>query len=141
MYKFCVVCTLFICTKTYKDRFSQLVLQVLYNMYIICMYKKHTKTFSVSQLSRFWIVCTLFLDFYNLCMQNIYKVSVLYNFCIHFVQFLYKFYGKGLFVDSQDNDASYLHNLMDHTLALYVTSQFQSIYQQNGVLMRSTDTY
>ena len=77
------------------------------------------KTFQV--WSRFWselctsfVVCIFFLyicrnlmyisctfiiiqsfDLYDLCIQNIYKFSVLYNFGIHFVQFLYKFFGKG----------------------------------------------
>ena len=121
--------------KTYKGRFSQLLKQILSSLYIICMYKKHAKVVSVSQLYRFCIVCTLFactknihfkfqvvfilnispvfyilymyrklmyifcaiiikqyFDLYNLCIQNIYKLSFLYNFCIHFVKFLHNFF-------------------------------------------------
>ena len=37
----------------------------------------------------------IILKFWDLCIQNIYKFSVLYNFCVHFVWFLYKFFGKG----------------------------------------------
>ena len=47
-----------------------------------------------------YIFCTFIitptLDLKNLCMQYIYKFSVLYNIYIHLVYFLYKFYGKGL---------------------------------------------
>ena len=121
LYKFCIVCTLFVASyvqKTYKSRFGQLVVQVLYSFYNVCMYKKHT--FQVSR--RFWSkLCTSFVhfvqflyymqlcrnvmmqrtfiiiqnfDLYDLCIQNVYKFSALYNFCIHYVQFLYKFFGK-----------------------------------------------
>ena len=103
--------------KTCKSHFSQLLVQVLHSLYNVCMYKKHT--FQV--LSHFWSkLCTRFGHFvhylyicrnvmqlfctfiiiqsfylYNHCIQNIYKFSVLYNVCIHYVQFLYKIFGKG----------------------------------------------
>ena len=34
---------------------------ILYSLYIVCMYKKHTKVVSVSLLYKFCIVCTLFV--------------------------------------------------------------------------------
>ena len=34
---------------------------ILYSLHIVCMYKKHRKTVSVSYLYRFSIVCTLFV--------------------------------------------------------------------------------
>ena len=86
----------------------------VYTVCTVCLYKK--QTFQV--WSRFWSeLCTSFIQFrifffcidvgiwyffiiqsfdlYNLCIQNMYKFNVLYNFGIHFVQFLYKFFGKG----------------------------------------------
>ena len=48
--------------------FSLNFVQVLYSLYIFC-------TFIIIQN----------FDLCNLCIQNIYKVCVLYNFCIHFV--------------------------------------------------------
>ena len=46
-----------------------------------------------------YIFCTFIIiqnfDLHDLCIQNIYKLSVLYNFCIHIAQFMYKFFGKG----------------------------------------------
>ena len=108
-------------TDIYKGHFSQLVPQILYSLYIVCMYKKHT--FQVSscfqtelctsfiQFVHFidtcrnlmCITCTFIIvqnfDLYNLCIQNIYKFIALYNFCMHFLQFLYKSFGRSCFVD------------------------------------------
>ena len=111
---FYIVCALFLCTKNIQ-RLFQVAAWIVLVLY--CLYKK--QTFQV--WSRFWselctsfVVCIFFLyicrnlmyisctfiiiqsfDLYDLCIQNIYKFSVLYNFGIHFVQFLYKFFGKG----------------------------------------------
>ena len=38
---------------------------ILYSLYIVCMYKKHTKVVSVSLLYKFCIVCTLFVCSYK----------------------------------------------------------------------------
>ena len=100
--------------KTYKGRLSQLDVQDLYGLCIICMHKKHT--FQVS--SRFQSkLCTSFVQFvqflyiyrnsmyifrtfiikqnfdlYNLCVQNIQKLSV-FIICVNI---LYSFFGKGM---------------------------------------------
>ena len=46
-----------------------------------------------------YIFCTFIIiqnfDFSNFCIENIYKFSALYNFCIHIVQSLYKYFAKG----------------------------------------------
>ena len=52
---------------------------ILYSLYIVCIYKKHTKVVSVSLLYRFCIVCTLFV-----CTKNIQKSFQLAS-CIAFV--------------------------------------------------------
>ena len=44
---------------------------ILYSLYIVCMYKKHTKVVSVSLLYKFCIVCTLFV-----CTKNTKAASV-----------------------------------------------------------------
>ena len=48
--------------------------------------------------SLIYIYCTFIIikifDLLNLCIQNMYKFSVLYNFCTHFVYFVYRFFGK-----------------------------------------------
>ena len=91
-------------------------LQFVRIVYFFCMYKKHL--FQVSscfqfglcasfvQLTHFsyicrsliYIYCTFIIikifDLLNLCIQNMYKFSVLYNFCTHFVYFVYRFFGK-----------------------------------------------
>ena len=42
---------------------------ILYSLQFVCLYKKHTKVVSVSQLYRFCIVCTLFV-----CIKNIQSI-------------------------------------------------------------------
>ena len=124
--------------KIYKDRFSQLVIQIFYSLYyiIVCtknmqrpfqlascigfaqsvhylyvqknMHLKFQVVFGL-KLYKFCTVCTFFVymqefdvhfctfiikenfDLYNLCIQNIYKLSVLYNFCI------IQLFGKGCY--------------------------------------------
>ena len=56
--------------------------QVLYNLFIFCTYLGMWFTFFLHSLS---------YDLHNLCIQNRYKVSILYTFCIAFVQN----FGKG----------------------------------------------
>ena len=58
----------------------------LCSLYIVYMYKKHTKTISVSQLYRFCIVGTLFV-----CTKNIQRLFQ-QGRCIGFVQFVHYFY-------------------------------------------------
>lgn len=110
--------------KTCKDSFSQLVVQILYSVYIVCICKKHT--FQVSspfslhlrfvQLVHFLcivrnlkyissaFIITPNVDLYNLCIQNICKFSALYDFSIHFLQ-LCKFFSIG-----PQCNSSYIHS-------------------------------
>ena len=127
LYRFCIVGTLFVCTKniqrlfqqgrcigfvqfvhyfyiqkTYKGCFSQLVVQVLYSLYFVCTKNIHFKFQVIFSLNFLQVLYSLYIfcafiiiqnfDLYNFYMQNIYKVSVLYKYCIHFIQFLYNFF-------------------------------------------------
>ena len=119
-YTFYIVCALFLCTKNIQRLFqvATLIVLVLYSLYSLFVQKTNIsslKPFLVWTLYKFYTVCIFFFlyrcrnlmyisctfiiiksfDLYNLCIQNMYKFNVLYNFGIHFVQFLYKFFGKG----------------------------------------------
>ena len=77
--------------KTYKGCFSQLVVQVLYSLYIICMYKKHTKAVSVS-----YLVVQVLYSLRIVCMYKKYTFQIASRFwsklCTCFVQFVHFFY-------------------------------------------------
>ena len=67
---------------------------ILYSLYIVCMYKKHTKVVSVSLLYKFCIVYTLFV-----CTKNIQKLFQLGS-CISFVQFVQCLYVQKTYISS-----------------------------------------
>ena len=92
-YRFCIAYTMFVCTKNilfnFQAVFSLNFVQVLYSLYIFLYICRNLM----------YIFCTFIIiqnfDLCNLCIKNIYKFSVLHSFCIHFVQFMYKYLGKG----------------------------------------------
>ena len=91
-YRFCIVCTLFVCTENIQ-RLFQLTICIGFVQFVHCRYKKHT--FQVSSRFQFklwtsfvhsvhflyicrnvmYIFCTFIIiqsfDLYNLCIQNI----------------------------------------------------------------------
>ena len=81
---------------------------ILYSLYIICVYENIQRPYQFASCIGFvqcvhylhifciFIIISLSLSYQcGLCIQSIYKFSALYNFDIHFVQFLYNFFGKG----------------------------------------------
>ena len=120
--KFCIVCTLFVCTKNIQNPFqlARCISFVQFEQYLYVQktYISSFKPFLVQTLYKFCTFCKFFVymqkcdvaflyiphiiiqnfDLYNFCIQNIYKFSALYNFCIHYVQFLQKYFGKTIAV-------------------------------------------
>ena len=83
LYRFCKVCTLFVCTKNinfkFQAVFSLKFVQVLYSLYIFCIYVGISCTFFGHSLSYKILICTIF----------VYKVNTNYVFCMIFVYILY----------------------------------------------------
>lgn len=85
LYRFCIVCTLFVFAKNIHFKFQALS---------VCTLKYISSAF----------IITPNVDLYNLCIQNICKFSALYDFSIHFL-WLCKFFSIGPLCNS-----SYIHS-------------------------------
>ena len=77
VYIFCVVYTKSIHFK-FQAAFSLNFVQVLYSIHIVVLCGNLMYMFCAFIILQNFDLC-------NLCIQNIYKLSVWYNFCIHFV--------------------------------------------------------
>ena len=115
--RFCIVCTLLVCARKIQRSFQLArcigFVQFIHSLYVQKNAFQVSRCFQLELSTSFaqfvhflyiyrslmYIFCTFIIkqnfDFHHLCIQNIYKGSVLYNFCLHFVQFFYKFFGKG----------------------------------------------
>ena len=83
LYRFCIVCTLFICTKNHLFQVSSCFQSELGTSFVRFVH------FLSLCSSLMYIFCTFIIiqnfDLNNLCIPNIYKVSVLYRFCTNFL--------------------------------------------------------
>ena len=86
LYRFCMVCTLFVVQKTYEGHFSQLVVQILYGLYIICSTKNIRRPFQLASCIDF----VQFAHIVRMYKKRTFQVSSRFqsDLCASFVQFV-----------------------------------------------------
>ena len=97
---------------------------ILYSLHIVCIYKKHTKAVSVSQLYRFCMVCTLFV-----VQKNIRRPFQLAS-CIDFVQFAHivRMYKKRTFQVSSRFQSDLCASFVQFVQFLYICKNLMYIF-------------